>query len=78
MPFDAIIQLSSLRVCQHCRVRLQAFPQRIQQFRFLGSGQVINLMSQIAHLSITVARFLGSCKPLGEKEGMSLMSSVRG
>ena len=38
MPSDAVIKLRPLRIRQRYRVRLQALPDRIQQFRLLRSG----------------------------------------
>jgi hypothetical protein len=58
MPSDAVIKLGSLRIRQRYRVRFKAFPDSIQQFRLLRSGQAIDLASQIAHTVITLARFL--------------------
>jgi hypothetical protein len=63
MPSDAVIKLRPLRIRQRCRVRFQAFPDRVEQFRLLRRGEVIYLASQIAHMAITLARFLGSGKP---------------
>jgi len=49
MTCDAVIQLSTLLVRQRQRVAFQAFPHRIQQFRFLGSGETFYLISQVGH-----------------------------
>jgi len=49
MPLDAVVKLRSLRVRQRQRVGFQAFPNCIQQFRFLGGGESFYLLSQIAH-----------------------------
>src|SRR5581483_5372607 len=38
VPADSVIKLGALGVGQRCRVRFQALPHRIKQFRFLGSG----------------------------------------
>ena len=62
MPSDAVIKLRPLRIRQGQRVRFQAFPDSIEQFCLLRSGEAIYLASQIAHMPITLARFLGSGK----------------
>jgi hypothetical protein len=49
MASDAVIKLRPLRIRQACRVRFQAFPNRIQEFCLLSSGESLNLSSQIAH-----------------------------
>ncbi len=59
---DAVIKLCPLRIRQGSRVRFQAFPDRIQQFCLLRSGETVYPMSQIAHTAITLARFLRSGK----------------
>src|SRR5271165_5758813 len=64
MPGDAVIKLRPLRIRQRCRVRFQALPDRIQQFRLLRSGQTIDLASQIVHTPTTLARFLRSGKSM--------------
>ena len=38
-PSDAVVKLRPLRIRQRYRVRFQALPDRIQQFRLLRSGQ---------------------------------------
>ena len=62
MPRNSEIKLRPLRIRQRRRIRFQALPDRIQQFRLLRSGQAINLASQIAHTPTTLARFLCSVK----------------
>ena len=62
VPSNSVIKLRPLRIRQRYRVRFQAFPDRIQQFRLLRSGQAIDLASQIAHMPSTLARFLGDSK----------------
>lgn len=62
MPSDAVIKLRPLRIRQRCRVRFQVFPDRIQQFCLLCMGEAIYLVSQIAHMFITLARFSCSGK----------------
>jgi hypothetical protein len=49
VPFNAVIQLGPLGVRQRRCVGFQALPHHIQQFRFLGGGEIFNLMSQGAH-----------------------------
>jgi hypothetical protein len=49
MPLDAVIQFRALRVRQRWCVGLQTFPHRIQQFGFLGGGEIFYLLSQVAH-----------------------------
>lgn len=62
LPVNSVIKLRPLRIRQGHRVRLQAFPDGIQQFRLFRSGQAIYLASQIAHNLITLARFLRTGK----------------
>jgi hypothetical protein len=49
MPREAVVQFRPLRLRQRRRIRLQAFPHRIQQFNLFGSGEGLDLISQIAH-----------------------------
>ena len=49
MSSDAVIKLRPLRIRQACRVRFQAFPNRVQEFCLLSSGETLYLISQIAH-----------------------------
>jgi hypothetical protein len=62
MAGDAVVKLRPLRIRQRCGVRLQAFPERIEQFCLLRGGEAVDLASQIAHMPTTLARFFGSCK----------------
>ncbi len=62
MPTDSVIKLRPLRIRQRYRVRFQALPDRIQQFRLLRSGQAIDLASQIVHTLPTLTRFVRSGK----------------
>ena len=64
MPSDSVIKLGPLSIRQRYRVRFQALPDRIQQFRLLRRGQTSDLASQIVHTPTTVARFLRSGKRL--------------
>ena len=48
MPLDAVIQLRALRVRQRQCVGFQAFPNCIQQFGFLGGGEILYLLSKVA------------------------------
>src|ERR1700676_1966940 len=49
MSSDAVIKLRPLRIRQAGRVRFQAFPNRVQEFCLLSSGETLYLISQIAH-----------------------------
>jgi len=49
MMSDAAIQLGVLRFSQRERLGLQAFPDRVQQFRLLDGRQAFYLIAQIAH-----------------------------
>ena len=62
MPGDAVVKLRALRISQGCRVRFQAFPDRIEQFRLLRRGEAFYLASQVAHMPITLALFALGCK----------------
>ncbi len=44
-----VVQLRSLRVRQRQCVGFQTFPHDIQQFGFLGGGESLYLLSQVAH-----------------------------
>ena len=46
-----------MRVCERYRVRFQVFPHLIQQFSFFRSGEAVDLVAQIAHMPLTLARF---------------------
>ena len=62
MPSDAVIELRPLRIRQRYCVRFQAFPDCIEQFCLLCRGEAVDLASQIAHMPITLARFLRTGK----------------
>lgn len=49
MARNAGIQFGPLLIGQRCRVRFQAFPYGIQQFRFLIGGKALDLIPQVAH-----------------------------
>jgi len=50
MPGDAVIELRALRIGQRCRIRLEAFPDRIEQFGLLRRGETFYLPSQVARM----------------------------
>ena len=62
MPSNAVIKFGPLGTRQRYCVRFQAFPNRIQQLCLLRSGEAIDLASQIAHMPITLARFVRTGK----------------
>ena len=62
MPSDSVIKLPPLRIRQRYRVGFQALPDRIQKFRLPRGREAIDLASQIAHTSITLAQFFRWCK----------------
>lgn len=53
MPGGPVIELGALRVRERYRVRFQAFPDCIQQLRFLCSGKAVDLVAQVAHMPLT-------------------------
>jgi len=64
MPSNAVIKLRALRIRQRYCVRFQAFPDCIEQFCLLRRGEAVDLASQIAHMPITLARFLRTGKDI--------------
>lgn len=66
MPSQAVIQLGALRVRERYRACFQAFPCLIQQVCFLCSRKAVELVAQIAYMSIkNVTRF----RPRAREEG---------
>ena len=61
MPSDAVVKLRPLSVCQRYRVRFQAFPDVSSNSAF-SAGERFSISFRKSLITITLARFLPSCK----------------